>query len=361
MDNLKKNQFLLDSAGLFCIGIFSLGYIVIVRPFAELNIQLPFLNFPIFIGEILLLICLCLFVLKGNVQLNKKHYWIIGYFVFVIVKALYGYVIFGPLALRDAALFYYPAFIIFAISFYRRNFFDYEKGGLIIAIIVFLFVSQLYDGYWLLTCISLALILSYTYPIKTIRYLLFGTLFLTIPYVAFFATSRMMLLANFVTSIYLVIGLFLILKVKKPIKIGIVVLGVFLIVLMFFRFSDKNALLAIVRADKIIEVYQLRDGQYKAIHAKIIPPIPGTYLADSYVPGENEIPHLYNSNIANKFKKNDNMRLEADVQTNIAMYLKSKQASEVVSATSLESSGDILAANAEDFASAKMSGKKDSW
>jgi hypothetical protein len=173
--------------------------VIFDRPFAEWNVQLPFLDFPVFIGEILFFLCLCIFLRKGELQLNKKYFWIIGYFIFVMIKALYGYLKFGPLAFRDAALFYYPAFIIFASSFYRRDFFGAKKNIFFLAIIIFLFTRQGFNEYWLFTYFALAFILSYTYPQKVVKYLLLATLLLSTPYAFFFSTSRMMMVANYVT------------------------------------------------------------------------------------------------------------------------------------------------------------------
>lgn len=263
MDAINKKHYFLDSLGLFLLGIFSLGYVIFDRPFAEWNVQLPFLDFPVFIGEILFLLCLCIFLCKGDLQFNGKYFWIIGYFVFVIIKALYGYSKFGPLAFRDAALFYYPAFIIFAGSFYRREFFDAKKNIFLWVVIIFLFTRQGFNEYWLVTCFILAFILSYTFPRKILKYLLLAVLLLATPYALFFSTSRMMIVANFVTGVYSAIGLYLVLKIRWKIKAAIAVLGVVLVGWAFFSYSDKNALLGIVNGDKIFEIFRNYDTQIR--------------------------------------------------------------------------------------------------
>ena len=270
MRNLATRQYYCDLIGFFSIGMFSLGYVVFGRPFAEAHIQLSFLNFPIFIGEILLAVCLGLFFLKGNLSFNKKSIVIISYFAFVIVKAVYGYSKFGPLAFRNAALFYYPSFIIFAYSFYRKEFIDKEKGIVLAVIMLFFSVNREFNTYWLLAFFIFIFILSYTCPRKSIKYLLLATLFLVTPYKSFFDTSRMMMVANFAAVVYLIAGLYSILKINKTIKVAIVVLGILLIAGMTLRFSDRNALLTLIRCDKIIEIFKDRDTVAKVLREKKI-------------------------------------------------------------------------------------------
>jgi hypothetical protein len=270
MDGLSKKHYFLDSLGLFLLGIFSLGYVIFDRPFAEWNVQLPFLDFPVFIGEILFFLCLCIFLRKGELQLNKKYFWIIGYFIFVMIKALYGYSKFGPLAFRDAALFYYPAFIIFANSFYRREFFSAKKNILFWAVITFLFTRQGFNEYWLFTCFALAFILSYTYPQKILKYLLLAALLLVTPYTLFFTTSRMMIVANFLTGVYLAVGLYLVLKARRRVKAAIAVLGIFFLGGVFLLCSDRNALLGIVNGNKIFAMFKNYDSQIRETRQKSV-------------------------------------------------------------------------------------------
>ncbi len=249
------------SLGLVLTGLFSLGYVLFDRPFAEWNIQFPFLDFPVFIGEILLMLCLWFFLNKAGFSVTKKNFWIIGYFAFVIIKALVGYFKFGPLAFRDAALFYYPAFIIFANSFYRRDFFNAMTNFLFLIIIIFLLTRQGFNEYWVLTCFSLGLILSYSYPHKILKGLFLAAIFLLTPYKLFFNTSRMMMVGNFVAGIYLVIGLYLIWNVSKKIKGAFVVLSILCLVGAFFSFSDRNAIRGIFKAGKIVETFKEYDRQ----------------------------------------------------------------------------------------------------
>ena len=262
MNSIDKKKYYLDFLCFMSIGIFSLGYVMFIRPFAEIHIQFSFLNFPIFLGEILLALCFFVFLIRDKWQLKKikkKHVIIIAYFAFVIFKALYGYSQWGPLAFRHAALFYYPVFIIFSYSFYHSKFFDFKKTILYLSLILLLFISRKYGEYWVFTCFSLAFVLSYVQKDKRLKYLMLALLIVFTPYRNFFASSRMMMVSNGVVTVYLIISFYLMLKLKKSVKFIILVISIALISGGVIRFSDKNALKSIVNVGAIVEIFEKND------------------------------------------------------------------------------------------------------
>ncbi len=250
--------------GFASIGIFSLGYILFVRSFAELHIQFSFLNFPIFIGEILLLLCIIFWGLKVGCPpkgFKKKHIVIVGYFMFVVFKALYGYHKWGPLALRDAALLYYPAFIILAYSFYQSEFFHPKKSILYLLIILSLLISREFGAYWTFTLFSLAFILICAQNNRKLKYLMFVILIMSAPYKDFFATSRMMMVSNAVVGVYLAVSFYFILKIKRTVKKTILIGSLILVAGGIIRFSDENALKSVVNVGKVVELFKVYDAQ----------------------------------------------------------------------------------------------------
>jgi len=273
MKNIDKKEYILDAAGLMGIGLFSLGYVIFVRFFAELHLQLPFLNFPIFVGEILLFGCLILFLVKyyNNPQkLTKWHYLIICYFVFVVIKALYGYVKWGPLALRHAALLYYPAFIVFGYAFYRRKFFDWKAYNVLPLLIILIFVVGKFNDYWTFTLAVLGFILIKSHSHKIIKSVMFLVFFVAIPYKVFFVTSRMMIVANLMSGIYLAGILPIILSGKKWFKFLIAVMIGGVVLLGLFTFANHNALKSIVEFKRMAEVFNSRskEAESKISHFK---------------------------------------------------------------------------------------------
>jgi len=218
-------RFLSDLA-LSAIGLFSLAYIVFARRFAELHIELGFLDFPIFIGEILLFFCLIILAIKWSkqpVKLGIYHYLIFFYLIFILIKAFWGYSIWGPLSFRHAALFYYPLFAVFTYYFYRRDFFDRLTVLFISLLLIAILIPKSFTNFIFAT-ILVAAILIKAYPQKKISFLLFLTLLVFIPYKNFFHTSRTMFICNIIVGMYLAISLFLLFRMKKAYRITIVII-----------------------------------------------------------------------------------------------------------------------------------------
>jgi len=244
LEKKARLGYFLDVLGVSLIGLVCLGYITFNRNFAKLHIQIPFLEFPIFVGEILLSVCLLFLIAKWLSNRSKFsfwHYFVFLYLAFILIKAFSGYFYWGPLAFRHAALFYYPLFAVIGYSFYRRSFFSELKTVLLIfALILITRVSFFYD-YFMLTCLILALLLIRSCPSKVLRYSFYILLLAATPYARFFYTSRTMLASNIVAGIYIGISLLFVLKVKRAYKLT--VLAVIMIVLMTGlakRMEDKN-------------------------------------------------------------------------------------------------------------------------
>jgi hypothetical protein len=180
-----------------------------VRDFAEAHVQFSFLNFPIFIGEFLLAGCLILFLIRWCLApqpLNKWHYLLIGYFGFVLLKAFIGYSHWGPLAFRDAALFYYLAFAVIAYYAYRPDYFNNRFFILICyAALIAFFRTPKFNDYWYFGSIALGLILAYCYPNRWFGAFIAVSVLILVPHYYLFYTCRAVILAVFVSLAFLVI------------------------------------------------------------------------------------------------------------------------------------------------------------
>ncbi len=234
---------LLDNFGLSLLGLFSLAYIIFFRDFAELHIKFSFLDFPVFVGEILLFICLLILVLKWPKkppEVKLWHYFLFFYCLFFLAKAFYGYFKWGPLAFRHSALFYYPLFAIFSYTFYQPNFFSKNKQAVLALSLIIVVLTPFFYDYFFLTCLLLIILLIKNYPFKTTKYLFFLP-FIFFPYQHIFYGSRTQFLANIVTLIYLAAALFFTLKIKKSYKLAVVIaISLFLSAGVLLRSGDKN-------------------------------------------------------------------------------------------------------------------------
>jgi len=245
-NNLSREEKLkiLDSTGSFLIGAFCLGYLLFIRRFAELHISFSFLNFPVFVGEVLLVICLILLIVKWKLNppgFRIWHYYLFLYLLFVLIKAFWGYFKFGPLAFRHAALFYYPLFAVFGYSFYRREFFSGTRSLLLALLLIVAMRFPSFGGYYLLMSFIIAFVLIKAYIHKTGQYIFFLLLLFFTPYRDFFQTSRAMLVANMAVAIYFLITLFWIVKIRRTYKLIIfLVFFLFLSVGILKKIEDKT-------------------------------------------------------------------------------------------------------------------------
>lgn len=270
--NVLMKIHIIDRVGLMSMGLFSICYILFSSPFAELHIQPPFWDFPVFVGEILLFMCLLLFVVRcklSPLKLDRWHYALIAYFSFVAVKGLLGYIGWGPMGLRDAALFYYFMFAVLGYYFYRKNFFAGNKLFVLVPFFIIVFIKVVSDSYliyWSLSGVLLTAAFILAYSDKKNRYLLWALFFLAIPYTRIFLTSRMMLVSNAVTVFYLILALFSVLRFNRMAKFFAGILCVFLFVFGIRMFSDPVRARTIVSFDKIATTFHEYD---KIIQPKI--------------------------------------------------------------------------------------------
>lgn len=270
MSDFNKRNYYIDLFGLFSLGIFSLGYIVTLKGLAEKHIQLPFLNFPIFVGEILLFVCLVLFLAKyiNNPPKVIKwwHYLIFCYFIFVIIKALHGYLVWdsSPLALRHAALVYYPAFAVFGYSFYRRDFFSTRNCLILILLVAVVFIFGKYKDSGLLTLMFLGVILIKAHPDETLRLLMFLVFLVIVPYKAFFHTARMTIVSNFLSGLYLASTFPLILNISKRFKLGLAILIGGIVMFGMLKTADHDAVKSIIAFKNMAEVLKTCDEYVEA-------------------------------------------------------------------------------------------------
>jgi len=168
MDKARINKNI-DYIILTIIGILSFLYTFYYYKFAELCIEIPGLDFPIFPGEIALGLCLLLFFFKyiflsDRIKPTRHVYLLIAFYIFIITKALYGYSKCGPLALRNAALFYYSLYAVIGYCSYRNDL-DLFKDRFV--------------GYSLLLFFAATVIFTWSFKTHYIYYVIFTLVILS--------------------------------------------------------------------------------------------------------------------------------------------------------------------------------------
>jgi hypothetical protein len=122
----EKVGTLCQDIGLALVGLYIFFSSHYMSRFAELHLSVSFFPAPLFISEILLGICLLLIVIIWRLgylpPIPRSIAWFIGLFFFAfLIKVSYGYWKWGPLAFRNAAMFYYSLFALCGFYFYRKE------------------------------------------------------------------------------------------------------------------------------------------------------------------------------------------------------------------------------------------------
>jgi hypothetical protein len=280
----------IDLVGLGSIGIICFCYSLFWSNFAEIHIALPFLDFPIFVGEILLFECVILLALKwwsAKTRLTYKHYLFLLYVGWVMFRAIYGYFEWGPLALRNAALFYYPFFAVIGYNFYRSSFFNQKT--ITILFIIFL-ITKIAMGinlvcYYLTPYFILAIVLILKMKERWVKYVALGALLFLFSYKDFLQGSRSFLVANFVILLFLFFSYVLgILKARGSIKILSLVLFFLASVFVFLKFAPADKVRSLTTPQRIIQQIQEYDqiAQTRRKWAILAPPISVKFYNPNY-------------------------------------------------------------------------------
>lgn len=253
----------IDDIGVILVGIFSLGYCVFVRRFAKLIIDLPGISFPVFIGEVCLVICLSLFLLKWAITPHRFRLWhgvLIGYCAFVLIKAFYGYAKWGPLAFRHAALFYYPLFAIFGYNFYRHDFFNTEKIFLLLLTFIIMFAIGNYYPYATFTCFVLAAILTaklFGVKHRALQYFIILLFLFVGAQNLFFQGGRALLLTNIISSLFIILIPFFILNIRFIHRVIVALSLTCIFLLGVFGLADKMVLRTATNFKQTMHIYNL--------------------------------------------------------------------------------------------------------
>jgi len=277
----------IDYIILSVLGFLFLGYSMFYKSFAEIHIQLPFLDFPIFIGEIFLVFCVVLTLYKwflSNKKFNKIYIAFLFYVIFVLGKAFVGYREFGPLAFRHAAMFYYPLFGLIAYETYHSKF----KNPHLLLILFFILNLVGIAAYYRFTYVILMFIYVILLRSKILKFA--GLLAIALShsdgmsiFIKLFShCPRTQIIGNIAAFLFLFMAILLILKVKKVYKISLVVLflfilGVGLIKISHYRsgykflIKPKSMLTSLKEWEEIIKIRR-KDYQKKEIPVKLYNP-----------------------------------------------------------------------------------------
>lgn len=247
------------------MGFFCYCYTLFGSDFAEWELKFRFLNFPIFVGEFLLFVTLMLvliYFLKFPKFIDRIVLFVLIFYVlWIVTKTGVGYVLSGPLALRNAALFYYPLFAVVGYVLFDRDIFKNSWRWVIPPfLLVNLFFASVSDyfvsAYWLL---ALAFCLTFRSVWgKWLCILVLATYAITSKFLFLGSRSHMIGIACMSTFLvgYFIFGM---IKIHWRTKLWLVISLAVLVMIGLFSFGDHNALRSMISFKHLREQYTQLD------------------------------------------------------------------------------------------------------
>jgi len=270
----SKDSFV-DAIGISLLSFFFIAYSIFSANFAKIHIRVSGFKAPVFIGELLLGICILLMAVKASMRKEPArwyHYAIGAYVVFVLAKALYGNTVWGALAFRNAALFYYPLFIVIGYYFYEDMLWVKRPfAAIALGVISLAFFLKTPNDYFCYTYVVLAAIFFSQINRRWVRlsgYFLCIALFLiNNPMNA----TKGMLVSLFVTFLYLGNRGWYLVKSRlsgQQMKIYVVSAVAALVIIaphFFIKDATKKRAAVWMRLDKVLQQYRHYDNGIKDI------------------------------------------------------------------------------------------------
>ena len=250
----------IDFLGILAIALYSLGASLFDSNFAEIHIQLSFFNFPIFISELLLCFCLILLFLKLWItQGFRRWHWLWAvYFGWVIILALVGYLQWGPLSFRNAALFYYPWFALLGYSFYNQRIFANRTLIIpIFLILVFLIGFSQIQTYCWGTHLLLILVIIFKIFLSPWHFLAIVFVLVCSHLDNLFIGSRTHMVAIWGATLFLIfINRDFIYKIPFKTRLCLIAISLIIFALGVTKISDQNAIKSLVGWNTIVKLYK---------------------------------------------------------------------------------------------------------
>lgn len=263
----KFSRYSLPLFPLYLIGFLCLGYSLIGAAFAKIHLEIPYFSFPIFIGEIsifILLTYLFFNVLQKKIKFNRFILLVLIFYLFVLSKSIIGYIKWGPLAFRNAAMFYNSIFAIFAFFSYDKTIFK-KKGIIIFSTIIIVAICFLLmpRNYSFFTYFVLLVILSYHIDIKPVRLLSFLlAAYFLFKYCILRSGPRAYVISGTLSTIFIVLSLsFSFFKSKLNKKLIIFVSSVTLVFMTFiliFNNVFRERITTLIDLKEIVKEYGIQ-------------------------------------------------------------------------------------------------------
>jgi len=245
--------------------------------FAQKHVTFDFVPFPIFVGEIVMFICFLLLVCidMGGHAINRRTKILLSiYFGWVGIRALINYHYDGPLTCRNAALFYYPIFAVFAYCFYKKARIP-RKMLMSLAFLAagILFLKMMVFWYWWTYFILLVIAVWNT---KSVKWRWLGWFFLVCILLLgkeyLYKGPRAHVVSVFGSVVFLVVYFgFLLAKQRKYLVLSGLLVSLFVFIMGIFFFSDRRDIDSVIYIKEMISTYKMFDKRIQESKETYVP------------------------------------------------------------------------------------------
>jgi len=277
MKNNINTDIWLSRIGLVLIFCYCFLVSIFFSYFAQMHLSLSFLPFPIFVGEILMFVCLLLMgsVCENSSPFSRRSALLLGaYFGWVMLRALINYHYDGPLSARNAALFYYPIFAVFSYVFYQKAKFPRNilMSLAFLAAGILLFKEMIVWYWWTyVTVLVIAVWNAKSLKWRWAGWVLLAAIFwLGREY--FYQGARAHLVSVLCVLVFL--GLYfgmLFARRRHYVLLGILLVSFLFFILGYFIYAEHNAVSSLTSFKKMMDKYDECDKLYQSRLAKYVP------------------------------------------------------------------------------------------
>jgi len=271
------------------------GCILWGNDFAKIHVNIPWFPAPLFIGELLLgsgILFAWPEIARSSPTTKRMMLFAAG--VLFILTAC-GFLRYGPLALRHAAMFGYVFFAFLMYHFSARLPVVIFSG--IVLYSVFLFVRFGVPGnefyafpVWALFCLAMNRVVRLLTSNKAGIFL--ATVILALaafPLGMLFQTARTFIIANVISCLCVLLGMLAMVRVSRPAKLMALAAGMALLVTIVYMRADRNALRSMANFSEMRDRIVFFNRQYESLKTKFVP---SEVSVSVYRPVEKEDAHV---------------------------------------------------------------------
>ncbi len=265
LSDLKHNIF--RWLALFLIITCSVFYSLYLQKFAEIHISLSFLSFPIFIGEILLAVCIVCYIVDHRLNKIKFGLWdgiAIFFLACLLFKAIPGYMHYGALSFRNAALFYYALFFVPGLYFFERPLFG--QPVLLFLLVGILLISQFIfiQTYFKFVYAAVFIVLVLQVKPQWLKFLFLGLFILIFPFKNLLMGPRAHVLGVLLATVYILyIVVFVFNNPFKKYRLVIFLLAIISIIVGIKKFCDKGKIKSFLNFSNLTRIYYEKEDELR--------------------------------------------------------------------------------------------------